>query len=318
MSRSRPRASHPGRSRFEDGPGRDAGQQVSILARLLPASWCVTPRFDAGAEAPLTTGRPELRASSRGLAAIVLAISLAGGLASSLAGQTAVRLDLSGERSRVTSAGTRSTWEALRVGVGVVDLARGGCYGALERQKRSQLVEATGSASCYRRLGDWTVAGGVGVTPEADFLYRVSAEGHLSRRLAGTVVGSLGYRYLDYPTSVVHQVQPAITWYHPRGEVEGRVYLTSNRARDRTSATGLIRALHDLTSRVRLAGGFSYGDRIFDIASLPQGDQRAWQVYGWTRLGITPRDFATVGFAVAHERPAFDIRTWQLGYRREF
>lgn len=278
----------------------------------------MTTHFPAGAEALFTTGRPAGRASRPGLSAIVLVASLASGLASSLAGQTTVHLDLSGERSRVTNAGTRSTWEALRVGVGVVALARGGCYGALERQKRSRMVEATASASCYRRLGDWTVAGGVGVTPEADFLYRLSAEGHLSRRLAGTVVGSLGYRYLDYPTSVVHQVQPAITWYHPRGEVEGRVYLTSNRARDRTSATGLLRALHDVTPRVRLAGGFSYGDRIFDIASLPQGDQRAWQVYGWTRLGITPRDFATVGFAVAHERPAFDIRTWQLGYRREF
>lgn len=278
----------------------------------------MTTRFETGAEAPAAAGRRDPRTPGPGLAALVLAASLATALTSSLAAQTTVRLDLSAERSRVTNAGNRSNWDALRLGLGVVDLARGGCYAGLERQKRSQLVEATASASCYRRLGDWTVAGGVGVTPDADFLYRLSAEGHLSRRMVGTVVGSLGYRYLDYPTSVVHQVQPAITWYHPRGEVEGRVYLTANRARDRTTATGLIRALQDLTPRLRLAGGFSYGDRIFDIASLAQGDQRAWQVYGSTRLGITPQDFATVGFAVAHERPAFDIRTWQLGYRREF
>ncbi len=190
--------------------------------------------------------------------------------------------------------------------------------GAVERQSRAEMADLALQATCYRRLGDWTVAGGLGATPEASFLYRFTIEGHLSRRVAGTVVATAGYRYLEYPAVSIHQPQPALTWYHRRGEVEGRLFLTLNPDRDRTSATLLLRALQDVSGRVRLGGGVSYGDRIFDIASLPEVDQRAWQAHGWVRFGLTPRDFLVVGGALAHERPDFDLKSWLVAYRRGF
>ena len=39
-------------------------------------------------------------------------------------------------------------------------------------------------------------------------------------------------------------------------------------------------------------------------------------LYGNARVGITTRDFITIGFGAAHEEPAFDQATLVLAYRR--
>jgi len=94
--------------------------------------------------------------------------------------------------------------------------------------------------------------------------------------------------------------------------------VTRNVTLERTSTTGLVRTLYDVGRRLRLGGGVSYGDRIFDVASLPTGTARAWVVYGHARVGLTRRDFLDVGLGAAHEAPAFDQTTFALGYRRVF
>jgi len=232
--------------------------------------------------------------------------------------QSGWAFDFGTEQSWTENNGTDSLWTIQRFQVSRVREGVGGLFGGVERQERYDLVDVALFGTGYRRLGDWTVAGGLSATPGAEYLPGFSAESEVSRRMAGTLVASLGYRFLDYPTAIVNQLMPAATWYHARGEVAAKVYVTRNATLERTSTTGLVRTLYDVGPRLRLGGGVSYGDRIFDVASLPTGTARAWVVYGNVRVGLTRRDFIDVGLGTAHEEPAFDQVTFALAYRRTF
>jgi len=227
-------------------------------------------------------------------------------------------LDLGSERSLVTTGGVATTWQTDRVQAGMARPEVGGWYAAVERQQRGRLLDFVTSVTGYRRMGDWTVGGGASGTPHPSFLNRASVEAQVSRRMAGTTVAFIGYRYLDFRTVTVQQIQPGLTWYHRHGEVEGRLFLTSKETRARESVTGMVRTLFEVTPRVRLGMSASYGDRIFDVAALPTQNATAGMVNARVRIGVTRSDFVEVGVGMAHENPVFDQRTFGLVYRRAF
>jgi YaiO family outer membrane protein len=232
--------------------------------------------------------------------------------------QTPWILDIGTERSLVSDAGVDTTWHTTRVQAGMVRPQAGGWYAAVERQQRGRLSDFVTSITGYRRMGDWTVGGGASGSPDPSFLYRAGVEAELSRRVAGTTVASIGYRYLNFRAVSVQQIQPGLTWYHRRGEVEGRVYLTRKAAGAGESVTGAMRTLVDVTSRVRLGMSVAYGDRIFDVAALPAQNATARMVNARMRVAVTRHDFVEVGAGAADEQPAFAHRTVSLAYRRAF
>lgn len=222
------------------------------------------------------------------------------------------------DRATATNQGTRGLWTTDRLQLGWVRPEAGGWFLSTDRQTRGPLLDTAVALRGYRRLGDWTAAAGASVAPASDFLSRMSVDVEVSRRLVRTLVASTAYRYLDFRRLDVHQVQPALTWYHRRGEVESRLYLSHNTATGRTSPTLQIRAAYQARRRLQLAGGLAYGDRIFDIASLPSGTSHSRVGFASVRVGLTSRDSLSVGGASAHEDPAFEYRSLSVGYRRAF
>jgi YaiO family outer membrane protein len=254
----------------------------------------------------------------RGVRFVTLAALLTLALPAWARGQQGWAVDFGTQQSWTQNNGHDTLWTTRRVQASLVREGQSGLFGGVERHERDDLVDVALFATGYRRLGDWTVGGGMAATPSANYLYRFSLEGEVSRRVSGTLVATISYRYLDYPAATVNQVSPAATWYHARGEVAAKFYVTRNVTLDRTSITCLVRAIHDVGPRLRLGGGASYGDRTFDVASLASGPVRAWVVYGNVRVGLTHRDFVDLSLGAAHEAPAFHQTTLALAYRRVF
>ncbi len=227
-------------------------------------------------------------------------------------------VDFSRDRATTTNRGFESLWTTARAQLGWTRPEQGGWFVSGERQRRGALTDGALAAHGYRRLGDWTVAAGAGVAPSADFMARGSFDLELSRRVVGTLVVSGAYRYLHFQRVDVHQPQPALTWYHPRGEVEARLYLSHNTGTGRTSPTIRLRTAYAVSGRLGLSGGVAYGDRIFDIASLPTGTSHSHAAFGRVRLGLTAHDFIALGGVAAHEDPAFEYRSLSIGYERTF
>lgn len=255
----------------------------------------------------------------RVVATLLVLYSVAAPSAMSFA-QSPLGVDIGRERASIVNDGVDATWTTDRLQVSRVEPEKGGWFAGAERHERGGRVDLTGFARAYKRAGVWTVLVGIAGTPNADFLYRVSVEGELSRRLIGTFVASAGYRYMSFPAVDVQQVQPALTWYHPRGEVQGRIFLTRRDTDDRTSRAVLVQTLYDFNRRVRLRAGGSHGDRIFDVALLAGRDSPASAsvAFANVRIGMTAHDSIEVGGSFAHEEPAFDYRSISVGYRRVF
>jgi YaiO family outer membrane protein len=222
------------------------------------------------------------------------------------------------QRAPVSNDGVDATWVAEGVQATWLRPEKAGWSIVVQRHERYGLVDGTAFTQGYFRTYNWTVLADVGGTPHADFMYRFTAGGEISRRVVRSGVGSIGYRYFQFPGTDVHQLQPGFTWYHAAGEIQGVAFVTRNNTFDRTTATGMVRAAQDITSRLRLGGGFSYGDRIFDIASLGAPSARSRMGFADLRVGITAHDFILVGASVAHEDPAFAYASFSLGYRRGF
>ena len=227
-------------------------------------------------------------------------------------------LDLGYERSAITDHGQPVRWDTARVQAGRVVAATGGWFVWVERQRRAALVDVAVSATGYRRLGDWTVAGGLAAGLDPQFLYRRSIDAEVSRRVVGTTVLFLGYRMLDFAASNVHQLQPGLAWHHSRGEIQGRLYVTHRDAGEPISLTGMVSTWFDAHGRVRLSASASYGDRISDVASLASSTAIARAVHVRGRVAVTRNNFLEIGGGVVHEAPSFDQLTLALTYRRTF
>jgi YaiO family outer membrane protein len=229
-------------------------------------------------------------------------------------------LEIARERASIVNNGVEHNWTTDRFQVSWVEPEAGGWFAGIERAERDGRVDVTGLARGYKRAGVWTIQAAIAGTPDATFQYRASVEGELSRRLVGTVVASGGYRYMSFPAVDVQQAQPALAWYHSRGEVQGRVFFTWRDTGGPLSRAVLVQAVHDFNKRVRLRAGGSYGDRIFDVALLAGSASaaRASIAFANVRIGVTSYDFVEVGGSIAHERPAFDYTSISVGYRRVF
>lgn len=227
-------------------------------------------------------------------------------------------MDYSHERAATSTDGIDSVWTTDRFATMWSRAGRGHWLFTVEHQQRSGLSDVAVQGLGYWRAGDWTFSADGGATPRADFLYRAKGGGEISRRVAGTLVASGAYHFLQFPSADIHQFEPALTWYYPRGTIEGRVYVTRNATQARTSTTTLLRAACDVAPRLRLSGGASVGDRTFDVASLPSGSATARVVFGEAQVGVTRHDFITAAVTGAHENPGFSYAALRLAYRRLF
>jgi YaiO family outer membrane protein len=234
------------------------------------------------------------------------------------AAQNGYYIEASGDYSPVEIGTSRQTWQSSRLSGGFLDEGRAGWTIAAEREQRAQLVDWGGAIRGFRRTGDWTVTGGVGIGANPTFSYRRSYEGELARTVAGTLVAHGGYRYLGFKSVTVHLIQPGATLYLPRGDIGARYFIVRNESRATTTGTLLVQGTATVHRRLRLGGGGAFGERIFDIASLSTPNAASWVGFGYAHLAATPQWSIDIGVGRAHEDPLFSQRTLTLGVRRNF
>jgi len=245
----------------------------------------------------------------------VAAIALLG--VRSAAAQSGPFIDASGDFSPVTIGGADTTWHVTRVMAGVQQDGVYGVNGSVERQQRGALHDISLQGGLFRRGHGWTIAGSAAAAHHPDFLYQHSLEADLSRELGAGLVVHGGYRYMAFGGATIHIVQPGVSWYFARGDIEARGFDVRNQTTDRRSSALLLRASVDVSSRVRVSGGGASGGRIFDVAALA-ANEPGWVAFGNVRVALTNRWFATIGAGGAHEDPFFSQRTLTLGLRRTF
>jgi YaiO family outer membrane protein len=237
-------------------------------------------------------------------------------LAAALVGVGAVRADAQegafveamAELSPVQIGTYQTTWRVGRV-AGGVQTSRGGWNAAVERHERGSLIDWTGQAGAFQRLGDWTWDANAAYSREPQFLYRDSLEAGLSRRVVGGLVLRGGYRYLEFPATTVRIVEPGATFYFRRGELGAQGFLVRNDMSRSQSSIAMLRSAIDLSRHVSVSGGAAIGARIFDADSLGRGSHDAWQAFGSLRVhgsGHWTVELLTGG---AHEDPLFTQQT---------
>jgi YaiO family outer membrane protein len=250
---------------------------------------------------------------------IAIVAALAGGVPAHAQEPEGWTLHVSGERAGVTLFDQPGTWWTGRVQLGVRREGKGGAFGAVEAYRRFGLDDVTVVAAGWRHAGPWSFYAEGGVTPDANFYYRHSAEVEAYRTIRSSRwVPHLGYRYWRFPQDSVHLLSPRITRYGARSEIHARLILVRNATRDTDSAAVFARGWYDATPRLRLGGGFAKGERIFDVTSLPRDPAPGWVVFGEARVGVTARDAVGVVLRAAEEKEDFDLFGVTLSYRRAF
>ncbi len=139
-------------------------------------------------------------------------------------------------RSDVSIGERDVTWGTDRAQLTYQNPTTGGFYIAFEVQRRDRLVDHVFIGAAYKRFGDWAINGRAGFTADPEFYFRYMAEGALSRRLAGGLVGTVAYRYVNFSSTEVRIVSPGATYYFAKGEVGGQVNLVRNQALDVNSS----------------------------------------------------------------------------------
>ena len=230
-------------------------------------------------------------------------------------------VDIGAERADVSISGHDAVWWTERFQLTYRNEAKGGAWLQLENQSREENTDTTVHAGGYWRLGAWTLLGQVGVTPNADFNYKFLGEAEVSRRLVGTLVGQLGYRYLEYPGTTVHLFSPALTLYLPRGELQAKGFIGRGTDFEPKAAVVMVRGVWDVTQTLRLHAGLSVGEGIFGVTQgvfgtgeLPDG----WVAFVNPEVRLTSKDTIGGAFIRGHEEPRFEKRSLGVYYRRVF
>ena len=226
-------------------------------------------------------------------------------------------VDLTTEWSPVTIGSTHETWRVDRLTTGV-QRDRFGVMVAGERQQRADAVDWDIQSTAFRRIGDWTLIGSAAAAPNAEFLYRYTAEGAIARRVVGGLVLQGGYRYLSYQAVNVNLWQPSATWYFSRGDIEAHGFLVDRSGAAKMASILLARGEVDVSRHLRLGGGAARGARIFDLAALPDLSPRGWVAYATARVAVSSQWSLTFSAGGAHEDPVFSQRTFSFGLRRAF
>jgi YaiO family outer membrane protein len=227
-------------------------------------------------------------------------------------------VDYTREQAATSNHGVPATWTTDRFVTSWARPGAGGWLVEIERQRRRDIGDVALRTSAYRRAGDWTFAGDVAMAPDARFLSGAGGGGEVSYRAVGTVVASGGYHIRQYPTVTIHQFEPGVTWYRARGELQARLFVTRDTSIPRTSTAALFRGAYDAAARLRLRGGVSIGERIFDIEPLALTAGNSRLGYVEARLRLTTRNFVLASVTVAHEEPAFKYVAATFGYKRLF
>lgn len=237
-----------------------------------------------------------------------LAAALVGADAARAHAQDGAFVEAMAELSPVQIGTYQTTWRVGHVAAGV-QTPRGGWSAAVERHERGSLIDWTGQAGAFQRLGDWTWDANAAYSREPQFLYRDSLEAGLSRRVVGGLVLRGGYRYLEFPATTVRIVEPGATFYFGHGEVGAQGFLVRNELSAQRSSIATLRSAIDLSSHITVSGGAAMGARIFDADSLSRGSHDAWQAFGSLRVrgsGHWAVELLTGG---AHEDPLFTQQT---------
>jgi YaiO family outer membrane protein len=232
--------------------------------------------------------------------------------------QNGFYVEAAGDYSPVEIGTSHQIWKNARLSTGFFEDGRSGWNLTLERQQRDRLVDWGGLARGFRRNGNWTVSGGIGLGADASFSYRRSFEGEVARTVVGSLVAHGGYRYLEFTTATVHLIQPAVTLYLPRGDIGARYFIVRNGTRATTTGTLLVQGTVTAHRRLKLGGGGAFGERIFDIASLSTPDAAAWVGFAFAHFNASPHWSIDAGVGRAHEDPLFSQGTFTLGVRRTF
>jgi YaiO family outer membrane protein len=227
-------------------------------------------------------------------------------------------VEAAGDQSSVKIGTNAQTWRNARLSAGFFEDGRAGWSVNAERQQRDQLIDWGGSVRGFRRNGNWSFSGGVGLGADPTFSYRHSYEGELARTVVGTLVAHAGYRYLGFTSAKVHLIQPAVTLYMPHGDVGARYFIAHNTTRATTTGTLLVQGTVAVNRRVKLGGGGAFGERIFDIASLSTPNASAWVGFAYAHFTVSPQWGLDAGVGRAHEDPLFSQGTFTVGVRRTF
>ena len=190
-------------------------------------------------------------------------------------------------RSDVSIGDSEVAWDTDRAQLTYQNPATGGFYFAFEVQQRDRLVDHVFIGAAYKRFGEWTINGRAGFAADPEFYYRYMAEGALSRRLVGGLVGTVAYRYVNFTSTEVRIVSPGATYYFAKGEIGGQVNVARNQALEVNSSSYVIRGIWFAAPRFRLSGGLAVGERIFDITSLVNEPAEGWLTFVDLRFRIT-------------------------------
>ena len=212
------------------------------------------------------------------------------------------------ELSPVKIGGYETTWRVGRVGGGI-QTSHGGWNAAVERHERGRLIDWTGQAGAFQRLGDWTWDAAAAYSQEPQFLYRESYEAGVSRRIVGGLVLRGGYRYLEFPSTIVRIAEPGTTFYFARGEVGAQGFIVSNDTSANPSTIVLVRSAIDLSRHVAISGGAAIGARIFDVDTSGHSSQDAWQAFASMRVHSAAHWTMELIAGGAHEDPLFNQQT---------
>ena len=258
------------------------------------------------------------RRSIRCFAGVVIAVATCGVAVRPALAQSGHYVDFATDYSPVAIGAADQTWRTARLSAGLFDEGHAGWSVGVERQQRERLVDWGGSVRGFRRQGDWTISGGVGLGADPSFSYRRSLEGEVARTVVGTLVAHGGYRLLTFQTATVHLIQPGATLYRSRGEIGARYFVVRNATRNTTTGTLLVQGTVTAHARLRLGGGAAFGERIFDVAALSTPNASAWVGFGYAHVLVTPEWSVDAGLGRAHEDPLFAQRTFTLSIRRMF
>jgi YaiO family outer membrane protein len=134
-------------------------------------------------------------------------------------------------------------------------------YRWMERhQQQAQELTLQGAQGLNR---NWILRLHIGAALSGRLLPLTRAGVGGSYRFTDEVFGTLDLRHLHFRKVDVVQAIPATTWrWHPRGTVEGRLYLSQNlfaNQRDKSSATGLVQASWQFAANNSVALHYAIG-----------------------------------------------------------
>lgn len=190
-------------------------------------------------------------------------------------------------------------------------------YFSVSRFGRFDDYDYTANIGSYFNFKNSYFHGEIAFGWDVSYIYRCQTIAEYAHKLYKGFYWQAGYTWRDYPHADTHIIYPGLAYYFGDSYMSVDFCVSPIERRD-TAKLCNLKGSFAITDFLRLIGGFTIGERIYDIYGLKASKEFGYSAFGAVNITFLKDINFRIGYSYGTEEPKFIKRSLNFGLNIKF